>query len=275
MGDESSGAQGSFEPRNRRVLALMPHPDDAEILCGGTLIRLRGLGFETHVATMTPGDKGSPTLPAEQIAAIRQEEARLGAEALGAASYTCLGFKDVEIVFDVPSRRKVVEMVRRIDPFLVITTPPWDYMFDHEITSMLVRDACFSASIRNFAAEGSSPVTQGVPFLYYTDAVEGCDILGDPARVSCIVDISRQIDQKAGALMCHESQREWLRRQHGMDNYIDSMRQWSAKRGAEAGVAFGEAFCQHLGHPHPRADALGELLGAIPVRAGQPHQRQP
>ena len=68
---------------NRRVLAAMPHPDDMEILCAGTLLRLRDLGWEIHVATMTPGDKGSATLPPGEIAAIRRMEAQRGAEAIG------------------------------------------------------------------------------------------------------------------------------------------------------------------------------------------------
>src|SRR5947199_8641659 len=90
----------------RRVLALMPHPDDMEILCAGTLIRLREAGCEIHVATMTPGDKGSAELDREAIAAIRREEARRGAETICAASYTLLAFADCEICVDNESRRR-------------------------------------------------------------------------------------------------------------------------------------------------------------------------
>jgi LmbE family N-acetylglucosaminyl deacetylase len=139
---------------NRRVLALMPHPDDMEILCAGTLLRLHALGWEIHVATMTPGDKGSATLPTDEIAAIRREEARRGAAAIGAATYRCLEFADCEIVFDNDARRRVAGLLRAVDPILVFTTPPDDYMLDHEITSRLVRDACFNAPIRNYSAGG-------------------------------------------------------------------------------------------------------------------------
>ncbi len=251
-----------MQPENSRVLAIMPHPDDMEILCAGTLIRLRNLGMEIHVATMTAGDCGSATLPREEIAALRRVEAQRGAAAIGAVSCRCLEFPDVQIVFDNPSRRKVAALLREVDPFLVFTTPPDDYMFDHEITSRLVRDACFNAAIRNYETEGDAPPTSGIPLLYYTDAIEGHDLFGQPSRVSCIVDISQQIEQKAAALMCHDSQRAWLQKQHGMDNYIESMRNWSALRGRQIGVAYGEAFCQHLGHPHPQEDALAEILHA-------------
>jgi LmbE family N-acetylglucosaminyl deacetylase len=252
---------------NRRVLAAMPHPDDMEILCAGTLIRLRKLGWEVHVATMTPGDKGSATLPPEEIAALRRREAQRGAEAIGAKSYQCLEFADCEIVFNNAARRRVVGLLRAIDPALIFTTPPDDYMLDHEITSRLVRDACFNAPMRNYMAEGSAGPSSGIPYLYYTDAIEGHDIFGQPSRVTGIVDISAQIERKVEALACHDSQRSWLQKQHGMDNYIESMRDWSARRGQEVGAIYGEAFCQHRGHPHPTDDLLARLLGATAAKA--------
>lgn len=69
------------------------------------------------------------------------------------------------------------------------------------------------------------------------------------------------IDRKAAALACHASQREWLRAQHGMDNYIESMKTWAARRGADCGTAYAEAFFLHKGHPHPQNDVLCEILG--------------
>jgi LmbE family N-acetylglucosaminyl deacetylase len=251
---------------NNRVLAVMPHPDDIEILCAGTLLRLRELNYEIHIATMTAGDKGSATLSRREIGDIRREEARRGAEVLGAASYRCLEFQDLEIVFDNPSRFKMAELLREVDPFMIFTTPPHDYMFDHEITSQLVRDACFNASVNNNETGGSAPVASMIPYLYYSDAVEGHDIFGEASRVSCVVDISRQIETKIESLKCHDSQRSWLLKQHGMDNYIESMKGWSAKRGEAIGVRYAEAFCQHLGHPHPQDDKLAELLKAVKPR---------
>lgn len=248
---------------NNRILAIFPHPDDMEILCAGTLFRLSQMGFEVHVATMTAGDKGSALLPAAEISAIRREEGRRGAEVIDAASYRCLEFLDVEIVFDNPSRRAVAALLRKVNPFLVFTTPPSDYMFDHEITSQLVRDACFNAAMINYPTGSDDPPTWGIPFLYYTDAIEGKDSFGLPARVTCLVDIAAEIEKKVAALACHVSQRSWLMEQHGMDNYIESMKEWSRRRGSQIGVSYAEAFCQHRGHPHPQRDLLVELLGAI------------
>jgi N-acetylglucosamine malate deacetylase 1 len=249
-------------PENRRVLALMPHPDDAEILCVGTLIRLRELGWEVHIATMTPGDKGSVTLPPDEIAVIRRAEAKRAAEAIGAASYHCLEFADCEIVFDNASRRRVASLLRTVNPSLIFTTPPHDYMLDHEITSHLVRDACFNAPMCNYRTEEATEPSSGIPYLYYTDAIEGHDILGQPSSVTCRVDISAQMEQKIAALACHDSQRSWLQKQHGMDDYIEAMKRWSAVRGEEIGVAYAEAFCQHRGHAYPADDLLASLLNS-------------
>ncbi|MCW3094402.1 MAG: galB 1 [Chthonomonadaceae bacterium] len=249
---------------NRRVLAIMPHPDDCEILCAGTLLRLKALGFEIHIATMTPGDKGSATLNRTEIAEVRRAEAQRAAEVLGAVSYECLEFSDLEITFDNASRRRVAALLRRVDAGILFTTPPIDYMADHEITSRLVRDACFNAAVPNYASDGDERPTSQIPTLYYTDAIGGHDLFGEPARVQCLADISAQMDRKAEALACHDSQRAWLRTQHGIDEYIDAMRRWGAQRGAQIGVEYAEGFCQHLGHPHPTGNLLAALLGAVP-----------
>lgn len=250
---------------NPRVLALMPHPDDIEILCAGTLLRLQEQGFEIHTATMTPGDKGSVEHTRAQIAEIRRAEAADAARSLGAASYTCLEFADLEIVFDNPARRRVAALLRRIDPGMVFTTPPVDYMFDHEITSQLVRDACFNAAVKNYATDGDDPPCRRIPYLYYSDPIGGHDLFGRPAAVHCIVDISAQMERKAAALACHESQRAWLRKQHDLDDYIEAMKRWCTVRGQEIGVPYGEAFQQHLGHPHPTDNPLHILLQAVPI----------
>ena len=245
-----------------RILALMPHPDDCEILCAGTLLRLRDLGHEIHVATMTPGDQGTAEMDAEAISAIRREEARRGAEALGAASYTCLEFRDCQIVFDNPSRFRLARYLREIAPTLVFTTPPQDYMMDHEITSTLVRDACFNISLRNYDAGDGAHPPRPIPHLYYTDPVGGRDILGRVLAVTTMVNISDVMPRKVDALKCHDSQRSWLLKQQGMDDYVETMRAWDAARGQQAGVQYAEAFHQHLGQAYPQDDILTRLLSS-------------
>ena len=247
-----------------RVFALHSHPDDIELQCAGTLLRLRELGCEVVVATMTPGDKGSAELTSEEIAEIRQKEAANSAKFLD-AEYHCLGFRDLEICFDNDSRRIVIEILRKVRPDVVITAPPVDYMPDHEITSQLVRDACFTASVPLYKTQQWDPAAalDKIPALYYVDPIGGTDSFGDQVVPDIWVDVSDVFEKKLEMLACHTSQREWLRRQHGIDEYLDGCRRFGAQQGAEIGVSYAEGFRQHRGHPFPHEDILGELLQAV------------
>lgn len=244
-----------------RVLAIHAHPDDVELQCAGTLWRLKQLGCPISIATMTPGDLGSAELPPAEIAAVRRAEAQRAADLLG-ADYFCLEFRDLQILVDNDGRRRVTEALRKARADIVLTAPPVDYMSDHEMTSRLVRDACFAASVPHYLTQqwDPAPPLDRIPHLYYVDAIEGIDYFGREQEYDFIVDISATIESKLEMLACHASQREWLRRQHGLDEYLDGCRRWSAKRGAQIGTAYGEAFRQHSGHPYPHDNRLVELL---------------
>src|SRR5687767_4239689 len=95
----------------RRILAIHSHPDDVEFQCAGTLALLAAAGHEISIITMTPGDCGSKHLPPDKIAAVRREEGRNAAAVLK-APYECLEFRDLSIVIDNDSKRRVTEAVR-------------------------------------------------------------------------------------------------------------------------------------------------------------------
>jgi LmbE family N-acetylglucosaminyl deacetylase len=78
----------------KSALALFAHPDDAEIMCAGTLLLLRKAGWEVHIATLTPGDKGTSEYTTKEISHIRRAEAAKAAELLD-GDYFCLEFEDV------------------------------------------------------------------------------------------------------------------------------------------------------------------------------------
>ncbi len=242
----------------------MAHADDAEFLCAGTLARLRAKGFQIHIATMTAGDAGSKDLPPEEISHIRLGEAARSV-ALLEGTFHCAWQKELMITYDPPTLKKVTEIVRQVRPLIVFTHSPADYLIDHEMTSLLVRAATFAASVPNVRTgeDNAAAATDGIPYLYYADALEGKDIFGEPVNPGFYVDISDVIETKEGMLACHASQREWLLKQHGMDNYVNSMKEWSARRGEESGVQYAEAFRQHLGHAYPQDNKLAELLGII------------
>src|SRR3954462_4305919 len=119
-------------------LTLLAHPDDAEILCGGTLIRLARLGWEIHIATATPGDCGAMTQARWEIGATRTSEAKRAAALIG-ATYHCLDERDGLVIYDQAASRKAIDLFRRVAPTLVITHPVKDYMMDHEQVHLLAR----------------------------------------------------------------------------------------------------------------------------------------
>jgi N-acetylglucosamine malate deacetylase 1 len=244
-----------------RVLALHAHPDDVEFQCAGTLILLREIDAQVTIATMTPGDCGSAEHDAEAISAIRREEARNSAAVMG-AEYICLEFRDLAIFNDDESRRRITEALRRIQPEIIVTAPPADYIADHEMTSLLVRDACFAAPCPNYTTRQwePAPALKKIPHLYFVDPLEGVDRDGAPVPVDFYVDVTRVFPTKRAMLACHASQRNWLLRQHGIDEYLEVQAKWGAHRGAEIGVAFAEAFRQYRGHPYPQDNLLLKLL---------------
>jgi LmbE family N-acetylglucosaminyl deacetylase len=251
---------------SRRILSLLAHPDDAEFLCAGVLIRLRDLGWDIDIASMTPGDCGSRDRSAAEIARVRLEEARRAAAKIE-GRYHCLNARDLLIAYDAPTLRRTVEAIRSVNPDIVITHSPQDYLPDHEFTSLLARAACFAAPAPNFSTGElpCSPPTERLPHLYYAAPIGGTDIFGAPVPCSVVFDISEVIDRKTELLACHASQREWLRAQHGIDEYVETMRRWAAETGRRTGVEYGEGFRQHRGHPYPHNDLLAELLGGHPA----------
>ncbi|WP_437186651.1 PIG-L deacetylase family protein [Planctomicrobium sp. SH668] len=244
-----------------RILAIHAHPDDLELQCVGTLALLKQKGHHVVMANMTPGDKGSAELGPDEIAAVRRQEAQDSAKLLG-VECLCLEFRDLCIDVNDESRRRVTEAFRIAQPDIVITAPPVDYMSDHEMTSRLVRDACFTAAVPNYytGQPDPAPLTKGIPALYYVDPIEGIDWYGEKVKTDFIVDITETFELKLQMLACHKSQREWLQRQHGMDEYLDSCRRWAGIRGAEGGYKYGEGFRQHSGHPYPHDNLLLQAL---------------
>lgn len=256
-----------------RVLAIHAHPDDIEFQCAGTLALLREIGCHLTLATMTPGDCGSVDRDAATIAAVRRAEAQAAAEVLG-AEYVCLEFRDMAVFNDDESRRRVVEAIRRARPDVILTAPPVDYHPDHEATSILVRDACFATTLPNYKTRQwePAPVLDRIPHLYFVDPLGGRDRDHRPVPPDFRIDVTRFSPLKRQMLACHASQRDWLFKQHGIDEYLDALTEWDQERGQAIGVAAAEGFRQYLGHPYPQTNLLLDLVQQQGV--GQPHSSQ-
>ena len=219
-------------------------------------------GHELTIATMSPGDCGSADLGPEEIAAVRRAEAAAAAERIG-AKYICVELRDLAIFNDDSSRRKVVEVLRRVRPEIILTSAPSDYLCDHEAASILVRDACFAAPAPNYDTRSthSATVLDAIPHLYFMDPIEGLDREGRAVSPDFLVDVTPFFETKRDMLACHASQREWLRHHHGTDDYLLQMERWTKLRGGQLGVEYAEGFRQYRGHPYPTSPMLQELVG--------------
>ncbi len=242
------------------IMGIFAHPDDAEIMCAGTLSLFSKAGWEVHIVTMAPGDKGTAELTREEISRIRKKEAANAAKLIG-ATYHCLEFEDLYITYDRESLNRTTAVIRSARPSIVFTASPADYMPDHDLTGLIVQAACFASGVKNM--EVDVPAFEPVPYLYYCDPMEGKDIFGKPVIPSIYVDITREIAIKEKMLSCHASQRDWLMMHHKMDEYILAMKRFSAERGMETGTGFAEGFRQHLGHGFPKNNILKELFSEL------------
>ncbi len=254
----------------QHILAIHAHPDDVEILAGGTLALLAQRGHRITIVTMTPGDCGSAELEPDEIAAIRREEAAASARLIG-AEYRCAEFRDLAIFSDDASRRRIAELLRQVRPDMILTASPIDYMHDHEATSQLVRDAAFGAPARNYRtlAPDPAPPLAKIPHLYFMDPIGGVDRDDRPIPPDFRIDVTETFATKREMLAAHRSQRDWLLKHHGMDDYLLQMEAWTRKQGEACGVAYAEGFRLYKGHPYPQTPLLQELLaGLVRLTAG-------
>lgn len=250
--------------KSNRVLGLFAHPDDCEILSAGTVALLQRKGFEVAIATVATGDMGTAVMSSPEISRVRFQEATNSAAILNGAYY-CLGESDVNFLLTIKLRQKAVEIIRRINPLIVFTHSPHDYMLDHCISCDLAWDACFNASIPNYVTNEPDPAkpTDFIPYLYYADTLESVDRFGNRIDPQFYIDVTKSMETKISMLVKHDSQRSWLKKQHGLDHYVESMKDWCRKRGSEVGIEYAEAFRQHLGHAFPHDNILESLLGVL------------
>jgi LmbE family N-acetylglucosaminyl deacetylase len=242
------------------ALSILSHPDDAEFVCSGTMDLLRQKGWEIHIATLSPGNCGSATIGPEEISAIRRKEGAAAAKVLD-GTYHCLECEDAFIRNDKETVLKTIELIRRVKPTVIFAASPSDYLYDHEATSLIGRDATFWCSVPNIKTPGVDPLAS-IPHLYYCDPIDCADIFGEPIVPTIAVDISSVIDTKCEMLALHASQRDWLLKHHGVDEYTISMKGMGEIIGAYIGCEYAEGFRQHVGNAYPKDDILSEVLGA-------------
>jgi LmbE family N-acetylglucosaminyl deacetylase len=113
-------------PRPKRVLVVIAHPDDAEFMLGGTLAHWSTTGTQIHYLVVTDGNGGSrdPNQTPEQLAQVRRAEQRNAAHILGVADVTFLGYVDGRVAPTLALRLQIARAIRRVRPDVVVTQDP-------------------------------------------------------------------------------------------------------------------------------------------------------
>lgn len=175
------------------ILAIAAHPDDVELICGGTLVRARMLGRATGILDLSTGELGTRGTPQ-----IRAREAAASATVMGVAVRQNLGLPDGGIVNTPETRAKVAVAIRRLQPSVVITHSLHGRHPDHPIVAQLVRDACFVAGLKNiepkFAPHRPLKVLHALSFRE------------DYQKPTFVVDITDAFEKKLEAIGCYASQ---------------------------------------------------------------------
>ena len=175
------------------ILAVMAHPDDAEIFCGGALTKSAEAGQRTGVLDLTAGEAGS-----RGTVETRAREASEAAAAMGLADRRCAGLIDSGLVNDQASRVVVATMLRALKPRVVVTHWTEGRHPDHRAAARLARDASFLAGLKKFPAVGTPHRPDKVVYaLAFRE---------DPVKPTFVVDITHQMERKLEALSAYGSQ---------------------------------------------------------------------
>jgi len=245
------------------AFAIAAHPDDIELMMAGTLILLEQAGFELHMMNIANGSCGSMSEDAVATAARRTDEARASAELLGAQFHPPLT-NDIEIFYEETLLRKLAAVVRSVAPKILLVHSPQDYMEDHMNACRLAVTAAFTRGMPNYVTDPPVVPVAGDVTLYHALPWGLRGPLGERIRAQQFVDISTAITKKRDALACHKSQKEWLDKTQGLDQYLDTMEYMSREVGETSGrfeVAEGWRRHLHLGFCSQDDDPLTEALG--------------
>jgi N-acetylglucosamine malate deacetylase 1 len=173
------------------LLAIAPHPDDVELTCGGTMIKMAQAGYRTGILDLTRGETGTRGTPETRL----REAARAG-KIMGAKVRRNLGFPDAHLRVCDDYKAAIAEVVREFEPRTVII-PYWEGRHpDHYTAAMLAYEACFVAGLKNYPLAGEA----FRPFkIIYAAAYAD-------ARPTFAVDITKQYGRRRQAILAYASQ---------------------------------------------------------------------
>lgn len=175
------------------ILAVFAHPDDLELTVGGTMLKMKHLGYRTGAVDVTRGEMGTRGTPDGRAA-----EAEAAAKILGLDIRENLELPDGHVFCDDDSRRKLVRSLRRLRPKVILTHQLGDPHPDHDHIAQLVRESARLSSMQNYDG-GNGQERLKVPMVAH-------NIFSRRVEPSFIVDISDFHERKMDAIRAHASQ---------------------------------------------------------------------
>ncbi|MEM1689374.1 MAG: PIG-L deacetylase family protein [Candidatus Hadarchaeales archaeon] len=192
------------------VLVIGAHPDDPELIAGGTIAKLSKLGTEVTTGILSNGELGGR--PGQ-----RRREVERAAKILGIRKVLFGGLPDGKIQHDVDTVHLIEEWLRKVEPDIVVTHLPWDSHQDHKATGHSTISAARRHNRILFGETPSSIIKPSIGCIY--------------------VDISQELRLKLRALKIHRSQLSGPRA-----NLCDYVEKTAAYRGLAVGVKYAEVF---------------------------------
>jgi len=217
------------------LLAIAAHPDDIELTCGGTLLKMSQRGYKTGILDLTAGEMGTRGTPE-----IRAKEAAKAAKLLGIKWRGTLGVPDSDVQPSRQHKLRLAAVIRELRPSTVIL-PYWEARHpDHYNASTLGYEGCFLAGLKQLPLEGEPH--RPFKILYYT--------LFADVRPTFVVDITAEYAQRRKAILAFGSQflphpSEKKGKVHlAIDRLDEDMHQLARHFGQMIGVRYGEPFFQ-------------------------------
>jgi N-acetylglucosamine malate deacetylase 1 len=173
------------------VLAIGAHPDDVELGCGGTILRLTDAGRRVGVLDLTAGEKGS-----RGTVETRAAEAEKAAKLAGLACRETLAFPDTELVASMELRKAIVAAIRRHRPKVVLAPMPGDLHPDHAAAALAVQESVYPSGMKNFDAPGE-PFRPTRVFHY---------AMHQEPSTAIVVDVAPVWDRRLELARCFASQ---------------------------------------------------------------------
>lgn len=220
------------------VLAFAAHPDDVELSCGGTIIKLVESGKKVGIIDLTEGELGS-----RGSVASRYEEAENASRILGLTIRENLRLSDGFFEINEENKLKVIEQIRRFRPEIVLANSILDRHPDHGRASKLIEDSFFLAGLRKVVTHrdslGQEAYRPKVLYNYIQDRYIKPDF---------VVKLSeQQFQQKMKAVLAYKTQfynpdsKEPKTPISGKD-FLDFLRGRASEYGRAIGASYGEGF---------------------------------